>query len=211
MDRFNPRNHPLLARDPLRDRPSVELGPDMPLALARVHECCGMARHTFGIWAASRMKGPVMWIVPHHSRNQLNPDGMAPFVQPGRFYFVTPRRTKDLLWCMEEALRSGAVPLVVADLPAPPPLTPIRRLQLAAETGAREGEHIPLGLVLTPGAGGAPGVETRWQFDHAHDGATRKWKLTRLRARTAPVKSWPIGLVEGLFAPLMSEAIAQGG
>ncbi len=201
MTRLDPLTPTLLARDPLRHRPSLLLGPDMPLALARVHECGGSARHTFAIWVAMRTRGPVMWITQRHSPNRLNPDGMAPFVQPGRFLFVTPDRAPDLLWCMEEALRSGAVPLVVGDLPEPPPLTPVRRLHLAAETGTREGVLHPLGLILTPGAGGAPGVETRWQFHPAHAPDREEWHLTRLRARSAPVRSWAVALSDGLFTP----------
>jgi protein ImuA len=117
------------------------------------------------------------------------------FIDPGRLVFVTPRRAEDLLWSMEEVLRAGAVPLVVADLPAPPALTPVRRLQLAAETGAAEGRLIPLGILLAPGPGGAAGTESRWEMTPRHTGtdhAGLSWHLHRRRARTAPEAAWTV-------------------
>jgi protein ImuA len=66
-------------------------------------------------------------------------------------------------------------------------------MHLAAETGGQTGAHLPLGLLLTPGAGGAAGVETRWHLDPCHDGSGQHWRLERERARTAPRKSWRIG------------------
>lgn len=174
-----------------------------PLALApgRLHEGCGPARHTWAMLVAGALSGPVLWIAPAWGTDRPDPCGIAPLAGPERFIFVTPDHRTDLLWCMEEALRSGAVPLVVGDLPEPPPLTPVRRLHLAAETGTREGVLHPLGLILTPGAGGAPGVETRWQFHPAHAPDREEWHLTRLRARSAPVRSWAVALSDGLFTP----------
>jgi len=142
----------------------------------------------------------VFWIVPGWIPGRLNPEGMLQFADPGRFTFLMPRRPEDLLWCMEEILRSGGVALVVADIPAPPALTPIRRLHLAAETGAVEGKVQPLGLILTPGDGGAQGVESRWHMAGAHGahGAEQAgWVLSRRRARNAPVKSWAVGAGKG--------------
>ena len=121
----------------------------------------------------------------------LNPEGMIKMADPARFLFATPKRPEDLLWTMEEVLRAGLAPLVVADLPDPPGLTAVRRLHLAAETGAAEGNCTPLGLLLTPGTGGAPGVETRWSLAPTHGtGRQEGWRLARLRARMQPEKTW---------------------
>ena len=166
---------------------------DLTLAMARVHELCGRARRTLALPIAGAMTGPVFWIAPGWSVDRLNAAAMGAFANPGRFTFVTPKRAEDVLWSMEEILRSGAVPLVVADLPAPPALTPVRRLHLAAETGAAEGRGAPLGLLLTPGDGGAAGVESRWELtpQHMRDGEDQ-WRWRRRRARTAPIKDWPV-------------------
>lgn len=176
-------------RAPERSRPVLALHADIALPLARVHEVCGPARRTFAMWLAGQTRGPILWISPLWEVNQPNPDGMRAFADPARFIFVTPRRGEDLLWCTEEALRAGVVPLVIADLPGPPALTPVRRLHLAAETGATLG-HPPLGLLLTPGEGGAQGAETRWHMAPAHAGEKRQWRLERRRARALPPQAW---------------------
>jgi len=141
---------------------------------------------------AAATRGPVFWIAPAWQGDRLNPDGMRPFVQPGRFTFVHPNQPLDLLWTLEEVLRSGAVPLAVAELPEPPGLTPVRRLHLAAENGAKTGTCTPIGLILTPGDGGAPGIETRWHMAPGHAPDQRAWTLSRRRARSAPHATWTL-------------------
>lgn len=183
----------LLTRAPERMRPQLVLRDGIALTRGRVHEVCGPARWSFALWLAGQCSGPVLWIAPGWECAALNPDGMAEWADPGRFLFVHPRRAANLLWCAEEALRSGAAPLVVAELPEPPALTPVRRLHLAAETGADQGgqsQEAPLGLLLTPGDGGAQGIESRWHMAAAHDGSAQRWQLERRRARNAPPKSW---------------------
>ncbi|MEM7753161.1 MAG: hypothetical protein AAF230_07090 [Pseudomonadota bacterium] len=173
--------------------PAVTFLNDLTLERARVHEFCGPARRRLALKLAGALSGPVFWIRPAWGTGQLHGEGMVGLADPSRFIFMTPKRPEDLLWTMEEALRPGLVPLVVADLPGPPGLTAVRRLHLAAETGAKDGRTAPLGLILTPEGGGAPGVETRWSLSPQHaDGKGEGWALARLRARMAPEKRWQL-------------------
>lgn len=182
-----------LSRRPLKERPVVRLmpeaAPDMALAKGRAHEACGAARRSFALWLAAQMDGPVFWIAPAWTRDRLNPRGVAHIMDPSRLTLLSAPKEEDVLWCMEEALSSGAVPLVVAEPSEPPALTPVRRLHLAAErTSAR-----PIGLLLSVGKGGAQGVESRWHMlPRAGTPDAPRWQLTRTRARTAPEKRWDL-------------------
>ena len=173
-----------------------------PLALApgRLHEGCGPARHTWAMLVAGALSGPVLWIAPAWATDRPDPCGIAPWAEPGRLIFVAAHHRTDLLWCMEEALRSGAVPLVVADLPVPPGLTPVRRLHLAAEEGGTRAARPPLGLILTPGEGGAPGVESRWHMAPDHAAHADRWHLARRRDRSAPPAAWHLSGHPGAWA-----------
>lgn len=183
----------IISRHQRRPRASLPFLGTLSLVRARVHEFCGPARRVLALMAARGTEGPVLWLRPGWLPERLFPEGVLPFIEPGRLIFVTPRRPEDLLWCFEEGLRAGAVPLVVAELPEPPRLTPVRRLQLAAEAGAEEGRVIPTGLMLTPGSGGAAGAESRWFMapDHAMD--RTRWRLDLLRSRAEPPQSWRLG------------------
>ena len=166
----------------------------LTLARGRVHEFCGPARHTLAMMAAGAngpFGPPILWITHAWHGAQFHPEGMARFVSPARLILVRARRTEDMLWAMEEALRAGVVPLVVADFPTPPAsLTHVRRLHLAAESvGAG---RAPLGLILTPAQGGAPGVESRWHLAPRHSPGQTGWRLQRCRARMAPQQSWDL-------------------
>lgn len=181
----------LRAHQSAKPVPALTLLPQVELALARLHEACGPARHRFALWLAGTLTGPVLWIAPDWTKDRLCPSGIAKLIEPARLILVHPKRPEDVLWCMEECLRSGAVSLAIADLPGPPGLTQVRRMHLAAETGAREGAgQTPLGLLLTPAQGGAQGVETRWHLAPDHTERPGHWELRRLRARTAPPAAW---------------------
>ena len=178
----------------------LTLAPGVALALARAHEAAGPARVVFALIAAARLAGPVLWLHPAWSVDRPLGDGLSALLDPARLVFARTRKPADSLWAAEEALRSGEVPLVVADLPAPPALTAVRRLHLAAESGALHAPEAPLALLLTPGAGGAQGVETRWLCTPAPGwarGGNPRWRLSRARARMAPERSWEAWLDDG--------------
>ncbi|MGB0658566.1 MAG: ImuA family protein [Mangrovicoccus sp.] len=193
----NPDIIPNLTPGSHRPTPSLHVWGDMHLKAARAHEFCGNARRRLAVMAAAQTTGPVIWISPAWQAEALNPDGLQPLMDPGRLLLVRASRAEDLLWSLEEALRSGAVALVVGDLPQPPGMTPVRRLHLAAEAGAELGASAgitPIGLLLTPGEGGAPGIESRWSLDTAHEPEAQSWTLIRRRARTKPPASWQISM-----------------
>jgi len=189
----------LLTRRKHRPRSGQPLIDDLELKKGRLHECCGSARHLFALLMIAQTEGPVFWISPSWMPDALNPDGMVDLVDPARFIFVTPQRPEDILWTLEEILRSDVVPIAVADIPGLPGLTSVRRLHLAAETGGAKGDHLPTGLILTPGMGGAQGVESRWHLTPAHKPGIEGWALKRLRSRTDPVREWKLGRDAGVI------------
>ena len=177
------------------------LAGDLTLRRGRVHELCGPSRIMLAARIMARCQGPVVWIRPGWVAERLNAAGLQLLADPARLILVQADRDENLLWAAEEALRSGAAPLVVAELLTPPALTPTRRLHLAAESGAqaaqRDGQTAPLGLLLLPGVGGAQGVESRWHLAPAPS-RTLLWSeedsftLSRLRARLLPPAAWTL-------------------
>ena len=185
-----------------RHAPALQpLAGDLTLQRGRVHELCGPSRLMLAARVMARSQSPVVWIRPGWTAERLNAAGLQPLADPSRLILVQAARDDGLLWATEEALRSGAVPLVIVELLTPPALTPTRRLHHAAETGAeaarRDGAIPPLGLILLPGQGGAQGVESRWHMAPAPS-RTLLWSdedsftLTRLRARLLPPASWAL-------------------
>jgi len=127
------------------------------LAKARTYEASGQGRRTFALALAGLLEGAVLWIHDSREEAQLYPPGLATFLDPARLILARPTGALPILQVMEEALRSGAVSLVVAELREAPDLTESRRLQLAAGTGGGRG------LCLVPEGGlRSNATETRW-------------------------------------------------
>ncbi|MFU8899051.1 MAG: ImuA family protein [Roseinatronobacter sp.] len=172
----------------------------------RMHELCGPARRVLAAWimAQAPMGAPVIWICPGWKGDRLHPHALCDWASPEGLIMLETARDAESLGCAEEALRSGAVALVVIELANPLALTPLRRLHLAAEAGlerrrTRARDSTVLGLVLTPEEGGTAGVESRWHLapraasQPPHSALVRPaWTLQRLRARMEPPASWHI-------------------
>jgi protein ImuA len=190
---------------------ALAVAPEVVLARARAHEVTGPARVVFALATAARLAGPVLWIQPTWMPERLMGDGVSAWIAPGRLVIARGRTLVDLLWTAEEALRSGAVPLVVAELPGLPTLTATRRLHLAAEAGASRGSA-PVCLLLTPEPGGVPGIETRWRLAPAPGwaaGVGPRWHMTRLRARMAPERTWEMAVHGDRLVPAAAGAIPE--
>jgi len=133
---------------------------DLTLRRGRVHKMCGPSRVMLASLVMAKGTGLVVWVRPGWVAERLNVAGLQRLADPARLILAAADREDALLWAAEKALRSGA-PLIVAELLTPSGLTPIRRLHLAAVAGVtaaqRDGTRVPLGLILLPGAGGAPG------------------------------------------------------
>lgn len=127
--------------EPLRFGDSV-LDSALPwggLPQAALHEINGTAAAMgFTAALAGRLAGskPILWC--RSSRNETGSiygPGLLPFgLDPKQVVFVETKKKQDLLWAMEEGLRSGQPALVIGEVEAVS-LVASRRLQLAAEVG----------------------------------------------------------------------------
>ncbi len=170
------------------------------LKAARVHEATGTARRTFALALANRLEGPVLWIHERSRMDILYPPGIASLMDPARLLLLQPTGTLSMLQTMEEALRSGVVPLVVAELREAPGLTESRRLQLAAGTG--EGR----GLCLIPeGKLRSNAAETRWSCNPLPGGGRVRQHWEILKNKKGRLGQWRVTRVEGRFVEEVQE------
>ncbi|WP_319530015.1 hypothetical protein [uncultured Cohaesibacter sp.] len=131
-----------------------------PLASGRAHEVTGHGAALFAAIACGLRtregRSTALWLVEDWRAEQLNPAGLAPYCDPGRLLMVRVPDHRSMQACAEEALRSGAVSVVVAEASRPLSFTAGRRLQLAAEAGGSTG-------ILMIGDGmGNNAAESRW-------------------------------------------------
>lgn len=168
--------------------------PDLDALMAgRIHEAVGPGRLAFALGLAGQLSGAVLWIADRARGDRLYPPGIAPYLDPARLHFVHPVGTLAVLQMTEEALRSGAAPLVVAELPEAPDLTASRRLQLAAGTGGGRGLClIPEGRLCNNAA------ETRWMC-LAMSGTPGAQQWEAIKNKRGRLVTWQARVAGGRF------------
>ena len=147
----------------------------------------GAAAAGFCVALAARLAGgtgSVLWCRRGHD---LYGPGLALFgLDPGRLIVARGRSARDVLWAMEEGLRSGAPAAVLGETRGLAP-TARRRLQLAAESGGATG------LLLRPGDGKTPPgtALTRWRIAAAPGTAAGpRWRVELERCRGGRPAAW---------------------
>ena len=157
------------------------------LTSCRVHEAQGGGRRSFALLQAARHAGPLIWVLsayaPHLPMLRGLPEGVG-----RRLHIVRAKTATDLLWAVEEALRSLPVGLVIAEPEKPLSLTAGRRLQLAAEAGKTTG------LMLIREGQGSNAAETRWNCaplaSGKRDSTPHRWGLIKNKRGT--LKTWTV-------------------
>ena len=152
-----------------------------PPRIARTHELTGPSAMGYVFSLARLLNGPVLWVREVWRSEQINPAGFSLYIDPHMLLMAKGKDQIEVLATAEEALRSGAVTLVVMELNKPISLTAGRRLQLAAKAGKTTG------LCILPDGMGSNAAETRWQcepvFD-AIDSTLQHWKLIKNKSGT---------------------------
>ncbi len=146
-----------------------------------MHEVCGPGAYTYAFVLAARLGGVCMWVRGRRDLTLINPNGFTDFIAPSELIFCNTKDEIQSLAVTEEALRAGAVSLVVVSLNKPLGLTEGRRLQLAARDGKSTG------LAIIPEGMGSNAAETRWRcapvFGHG-DSTLQKWELIKNKSGT---------------------------
>ncbi len=127
-----------------------------PLKSGRAHEVVGPGSTAFAAIVCGQAGGPFLWLSEAWQSQSLNPAGLFPFCEPGQMLMGRADSQDEVLACAEEALRSGMVSVVVAELREALSFTAGRRLQLAAEMGKATG------LLLIGEGMGNNAAESRW-------------------------------------------------
>jgi protein ImuA len=170
------------------------LGDGLPLGC--LHEVAGTATDGFAAMLAAQfttqLKEPVLWCVDgRQARHPFAPGLVGMGVATKRLTIACCKTPKDMLWAMEEGLKSGAAALVIGEPSRPLNLTASRRLQLTAGTSGATG--LILGQRnLAPNA-----CTTRWQAsaipapdqDAPWGGA---WRLELTRSRNGGAGTWDV-------------------
>ncbi len=172
------------------------------VAAAGHGDLAGAAGFALAAGAASGSSA-VLWVSLAARTRELGAvslDGLAACgLAPDRWLEVCATKPREALWAVEEAIHSGAVERVVAELDTID-FTASRRLTLASAA-----RGVPVVLLLGPACEGASAAEARWRvsalasapnrFDPRAPGRPR-WQAVLERARSAPAAAGRCHTVE---------------
>jgi protein ImuA len=147
----------------------------------------------FALAASRQVTGPILWISRQTLQMEHGITTEAGFLQQqpkaGLRLLVCPKNPLLALWTIEEAVRSKAVTLVIAELEEAS-FTATRRLMLASEqTG------VPVILLMPHTREGSSAAEARWRVSARRSGPNiydprapgkARWQVVLERSRSAP-------------------------
>jgi protein ImuA len=196
------------------------------LAFAALHELAPAlpihsgAAHGFAVALAALMRGSVLWVETDFGRMETGAPYGPGLARNGlaldRLVLLTVPRAIDVLWAMEEALRSRAVTAVIGEVPDDRTLdegTATRRLSLIArESGG-------FGLLLRARSSpAASAAATRWQVAAAPGAQDQfgglgrtTFALSLTKNRRGACGRWLIAWDhdERVFRPALSVGVAE--
>ncbi len=131
-------------------------------------------------------RGAALWVREAWLADQLLPQGAMAYLDPANLLMARPENQTDALAVAEEALKDGAVPIVILEISRPLDLREGRRLQLAAKAGGTTG------LCIIPEGMGSNATETRWRalpvFDPTREDSTlMRWEIIKNKTGTLGV------------------------
>jgi protein ImuA len=196
------------------------------LARGALHEVSGIgpdeedgaipAAFIAGICARLDPAKPVLWCQAG-AADMYGPGLAACGLAPERLILARPRNAVELLWAMEEGLRTRALAAVVgevAELPGPAS----RRLQLAAETSGVTAFALCRVRVAQEMARAPNAAVTRWNVaplpslaPSGEPGLGRpRWRLELWRARGAAPADWIVEACDATGHVALSAALGDG-
>ncbi len=162
------------------------------LARHGLHEAAGPGAVAFAALLAGRIGGQIIWIRTSGQVAQIDPYALAPLGLAAEKLLLADAPRQETAWAFEQALRSGAASVVIAETAAAPDFTASRRLHLAA----RENGVLGLLLPAPPLAAGrlpASAAETRWRIAPAPAPDADPWAASALRLDLLKNKKGPLG------------------
>ena len=160
------------------------------LALPGLHEMMGSGAHAIAAMLASQVGGGIAWILGRDRVRRPYPCGVEiAGISPKNLLFITPHR-RDTLWALEQALKSGVLRAVIAEVATAPDFTESRRLQLAAVAGGA------LGLLLPPDSDHhSSAAETRWRtsaIPRSSSSSFPRYRLELLKNKKGSLTCWEV-------------------